>query len=167
MASKTEGDLTVTGTLRPTVFVPPASSIDGAAWNDAGAVLEYTNAEHEHRDALRQVAGSNVVAEDKVLAEVRGATGELLGITAMLHGQIPDDTRTVVVDLHVNGASVLSATFTLDTANTLSTSEAGTISSATLAQGDIIEVVVTVGGAAGTHPQGLLVEVRWKEDASL
>jgi len=63
-------------------------------------------------------------------------------------------------------ATILTGTITLDSANTIRVAEAGTLTAgAACVVGDILRVVITVGGSSGTNPQGLVVRVVMREDA--
>ena len=73
---------------------------------------------------------------------------------------------TITVDLHKNGASILTGVITLDSANTAYIVEAGTLSSATLADGDVLEVVVNATVGTGTLGNGVFASCIIREDAA-
>ena len=94
---------------------------------------------------------------------VNGTTGTLINLWAALTGVLPA-TYECAVDLQKSTgggafASVLSAPLALNSTNTLLVPTAATITTASLVKGDILRIVITVSGASGTHPQGLVVTV--------
>lgn len=154
------GDMVVTGTLSVGKVIPGAGDIANSHIA-AGAAIARSKLIHEHRANYAQ-PDANVVAERMVIHTVRGpSNAEVKQFGALLATQIPDTApgssgRTAIIDLLKNGSTILTATIQLDNANVLRTIELGTLTGgATLAQGDVLEVNVTVGGSAGTHPKGL------------
>lgn len=169
MAQSTHnGDLFVAGNLGARTMSIPAGTISNDAVA-AGAAIAATKLEHQFALYYQQAVGSNVAAATVGLHVCRGTTGEIVSVEAALIGQVPDGNRTAVVDLKKSTgggafASVLAAAITLDSANTIRVAEAGTVSSADLVDGDILQIAVTLGGDADLHPQGLIVTVNLRED---
>lgn len=156
------GDAVITGTLTVGSIVPGAGDISNSHIA-AAAAIDRSKLIHEHRPPYAQ-PDANVVAERMVIHTVRGPSNAVVKeFGALLATQIPDTApgssgRTATIDLLKNGSSILTATIQLDSTNTLRTIELGTLTAgATLAQGDVLEVNVTIGGSVGTNPKGLFV----------
>ena len=110
-----------------------------------------------------------VTALTKWVHIVRGATGTVVSVEAAIAVVATGADRTITVDLHKSTgagafATILSATIGFTNASAVRTMVAGTISTATLADGDILAVVVTVAGAGGNQATGLTVTVNLGED---
>lgn len=167
-ALSAQGDIVSTGAI-----VGRSLTLQTACITDAmiqsGANVQASKLEGEYHLDHYQTTGTAIVAATQDLKIVRGATGTLLSIEAAITGAIATGAdRTVTVDLHKSTAagafaSVLSATIGFTNASTLRTAVAGTISSTSLVDGDILRVVVTVAGAAGNQAQGLVVSVHMRE----
>jgi hypothetical protein len=157
-----EGDVFVAGTLAGTVTTPSAGSVTNTAVA-ALAGIDQSKLQHQHRDDYAQ-PNTAATTETKPRAVVYGVTGSLLSFKA---GSIAAciGAATITVDLKKNGVSVLSAPITLNNANTARVAVVGTISSAGLVAGDLLEVVVTATAGGGTLGTGVFAETRWKEDA--
>lgn len=78
---------------------------------------------------------------------------------------IPVGAATVTVDLKKNGTTVLTAVITLDSGNVAYTVEIGAITTTAYVAGDFFEVVIDATAGGGTLPQGLGVEVVFRETA--
>lgn len=129
----------------------------------AGAGIEAEKLEHQHSITGNQ-PNTAATTETRVIHNVFGATGDTLAfeagsIVACVGG------ATVTLDVLKNGTTILTAPITLDNANTARVAEAGSISVASLVDGDVLEVVIvaTVGG--GTLATGLFYNLRLNEDA--
>lgn len=125
------------------------------------------------RSADRELFGptTSVAAISAVLHAVRGTSGTLVGFEAVQQVDTTGADRTISVDLQkVNGtgaySSVLSAPIAFADGTAIQTPQAGTISSATMADGDVYKVVVTVAGAAGAAATGLHVTMTYDETYS-
>lgn len=160
--TRIEGDVHVAGALSSNTMNIPAGTVVNADVS-ASAAIAATKLQHQHQPNYSQETGTNVAAEEYIIHTVYGATGTIVAFEAGIV-TIPSGDRTAVVDLHKNGATVLSAPITLDSGNTTLIVEGGTISSAALVDGDVLEVVVTLGGSSGTNPQGLFVSSIIRED---
>lgn len=95
--------------------------------------------------------------------ECRGTAGTIRSFRAGSIA-IAVGAATVTVDLKKNGVTVLSAVITLDTGNAARVSEAGTLSTTSLAAGDLLEVVVVATAGGGTLPTGLWCTLLVDED---
>lgn len=122
---------------------------------------------HRIRLPLTQTGNAVATTEYKFYAL---RAGVISSIRAMLNETIPSGDRTAVVDLQLGNASsafatCLSATITLNSSSALRTAQSGTITTTSYSAGDILKIVVTLGGSTGTNPQGLFVSIEL-EDAS-
>lgn len=106
----------------------------------AGADISASKLESCHRLNYGQNGGA--VSAEAQLGIVRGTAGSILSfevnnVTACA------GASTVSVDLYKNGTSILSSPVTLNSSSTAYTPTAGTISSASIADGDVLTAVVT------------------------
>lgn len=161
--TRMEGDVHVAGHLSANTMDIPAGTIVNA---DVGgsADIDATKLEHQFQKNYSQATDANVVAAEKIIHTVYGTTGTIVAFEAGIV-TIPDGDRACTVDLHKNGTTVLSAVITLDSGNTTYVVEGGTISSASLADGDVLEVVIAISGSSGTNPQGVFANCVIREDA--
>ncbi len=109
-----------------------------------------------------------VTALTQWLHIVRGGTGALVGFEAAIALGPTGADRTITVDLHKSTggaafATVLSATIGFVDASVERVATAATFASTALTDGDILEVVVTVAGAAGNQATGLTVTLTFDE----
>ena len=113
---------------------------------------------------------SAVVAVTRRLHACRAA-GTVVGFEAVIALDATGADRVVSVDLqlaHAGGSfsTILSAPISIPDGSTINTPYAGTISAAALIDGDVLQVVVTVAGAAGNAAKGLLVTLTYDEARS-
>jgi hypothetical protein len=132
---------------------------------EVGAAIDYLKLGHLHR-ALHAQAGT-VATATTPLGVVVGATGTVKSVRV---GTIVPcaGAATITVDIKKNGTTVLSSVVTLNSANTARVAVSGGLSGGAVAlvAGDFLEAVVTATAGGGTVGTGLLVEVRWAEDAA-
>ena len=156
--------------LTATNFTPPASCVTNAAVA-AAAGIAATKLVHQFSLDYAQAPGSDIATATLDL-HIAQATGEIVAFEAAITGVVATGDRSVTVDLQKSTgggafATVLSAAITLDSGNALRVLEAGTVSTTTFADGDLLRVVVTqVAGSTGTRPQGLAVTVTVRENPS-
>ncbi len=159
-----DGDVIVRGALTITgeTSMRTASVDNDAVTSDAD--IDASKLEHQHRQVYAQESDTTSVTETRVVHVVDGAAGT---INAFKAGSVTvcSGAATIVVDLLKNGVSVLSAGITLDTGNSIRVVEAGTISSASVAAGDVLEVDVTATAGGGTLGKGVFAYVDLYEDA--
>lgn len=161
MSNRIDGDLQIGGRLMPKYLSYPDQSLDSAAVA-ADAGIAASKLEHQHQPTFAQ-PNTTATAETRALHVARGA-GEIVAFKA---GSIAvcSGNATMTADLRKNGTSVLSAVITLDSANTNRVAEAGTVTTATLAAGDLLEVVTTVNAGTGALGTGLFASAVIREDA--
>ncbi|QGJ70609.1 Hypothetical protein PBC10988_23070 [Planctomycetales bacterium 10988] len=137
----------------------------------AAADIEYTKVQHVHAIGYQQDPGSAVVAETKLLHIARGSKVELIGLKAVVITPATGADRTVTIDLQRSTgggafASVLTAELVFDDGATARTPVTAAIDSATLAENDLLQLVITVAGSADDQAEGLLVTLHLYERAT-
>lgn len=169
IVQRVTGDLYVSGELIASAIRYPAGGI-GAADVESAAGIEASKLEHQHQQTYTQASATTAAADRRVIHVVQGATGSVEAIQASAVTKMSSgggDDKAVTVDLYKNGSSILSApismTKTTLTANYLLLD--GTITSATLAADDVLEIVVAVSGSTGTQALGVFAVVKIREDA--
>jgi len=130
-----------------------------------GAGIAATKLEHQHRAVYEQESDTTAAAETRVVHVVRGTSGTLKAINAGCVTACVGNA-TVTVDLLVNGASVLTATFDLTSAESAYELVAGTIDTDTLEAGDVVEIDIAVAAGTGTLGKGVFAYVDIHEDES-
>lgn len=164
-------DLHVDGMLSAKYFSAPASSIADSQVS-ASAAIQATKLQQQVRPYYFQDPASAIVAATVPLWIVRGATGLLIDLKASIVGTIATGAdRTVTVDLHKSTgaaafATVLGGTIGFTNASTLRVVSSASFSATSLVVGDLLQLVITVAGAAGNQAKGLLIELTGREDAS-
>lgn len=158
-------DVNVQGNLSCSTFSAPASCIGNAAVS-AGAGIDADKLQHQHAKHYSQAHGSVVASATVVVHTVKGATGVLRSIDAVLTSACAG-AATITVDVYKNSTStgsLLSATISFSSSDAAWTEKAGTITSPNLVDGDNLVLVVVATAGGGTIGQGLSVELRIDED---
>jgi hypothetical protein len=139
------------GTLR----LPSACVSDATVAGDAAIAV--AKLLHQRVKTYSQ-PNTTATTETRCIHIVRGTSGTIKGFTA---GTIVacSGAATITVDLKKNGSSVLASVITLDSANSARVVEDGSISSASVAVGDWLEVVITAPAGGGTLGTGLGVQL--------
>ena len=140
----------------------PSNSVSNSQIT-AGAGIEAEKLEHHHSITGNQ-PNTAATTETRVIHSVYGTTGDVLAFEA---GSIVAATgnATVTLDLKKNGTTILAAVVTLDSANTAYIIEAGSIATAPIVDGDVLEVVIVATVGTGALPTGLFYNLRLNEDA--
>jgi hypothetical protein len=134
------------------------------------ADIAATKLVHQFPLNYTQAPGSDIATATLDLHIAYG-DGDIVSVEAAVTGVAATGDRSVTVDLHKSTggaafATVLSAPITLDIGNALRVLEAGSLSTTTYLDGDLLRMIVTqVAGSAGTRPQGLIVTVFVRENA--
>lgn len=163
MLSRIYGDLFVEGSLAASQLAVPAGAIgDGQVAPAAG--IQATKLEHQHRLMYAQ-QNSTAVAEAKVVYVCYGASGSVVDFRAGCIAVCTGDA-TITVDLLKNGTSILASALVLNSSDTNRVAKQGTVSSSTLAAGDVLEVAVTVSAGTGTLGTGLFAALTVHENAN-
>ena len=154
--------LTVTGlaAFGGTVSLPSNTLINGN-WNP-NSPLQCTNQQIQVHKLFAQVHGSAAAAERRPVHLARGA-GTLVSVRV---GQVVAATgdSTATVDVKKNGSTALSGTVGISSANAAYTEQTGSpLSSGAYVADDVFEVAVTVSAGTGTLPQGIYVELVFRE----
>jgi hypothetical protein len=161
--NRLEGNLYVTGNVSAqTVTLPNGTVGDAAVKDNAG--IDATKLQHQHRVTFAQESGSTAIAEGRVLHHVRGATGSVVAFAVGCVTPCIGDAA-ITVDLKNNGASILTAPIELGSGQDAFDTVAGTIASAGLLAGDVLEIVITVTPGTGTLGEGLFAALTIHEKA--
>jgi hypothetical protein len=162
-AARFEENVHVAGTISAENFTPPDGCIDNDAI-EAAAGIAATKLEHQVPLTWGQ-PNTSCTDETRVIHTTYGNTGTIVNFEA---GSIAAcaGAATVTVDLKKNGTTCLSAVITLDSANSARVAEAGTLSVTTLADGDVLEVVIDGTAGGGTLATGVFCTAIIREDAS-
>lgn len=147
-------------------LVLPSGSV-GATNIAAGANIETSKLVHRHALSISQANGTAVADAEYPLHIFRGTTGTIVAIEVAIETAAAG-AATVDIDLELGNAgsafaSVLSAAIQLDNATVIRTPVAGTVSSTSAADGDILKVTVDATAGGGTLPQGLIVTLTLDE----
>ena len=142
--SRVDGDLIVSGQLSAQNMSLPASSVGDTQFKSADP-LTAAKQQHQHRANYAQESGTTSATEARVMHVVKGATGSVVQFEA---GSVTVcvGAATIVVDLLNNGVSILSAPITLDSGNSVRVAEAGTIASAAVVDGDVLDFDALLAG---------------------
>lgn len=167
LPSRHQGDLFVAGNLQAQSMTIPAGSV-GDDQVPAGAGIAATKVVHQFPLRYSQADGSDVAAATVLIHTVYGSTASIVAIETVVATAATGDAEATV-DLQKGNAStafatVLNSAITIDSSIAARTPAAGTVSSASLADGDTLQVVVTAAAGTGTLPQGLVVTVTLQED---
>jgi hypothetical protein len=162
-----QNDLHVAGHLSCKTFTLPAACVGNATIAGA-AGIEATKVVHQFPLHIQQSPGSAVVSATTLLHILR-AIGSVVSFEASTTTAATGGDRTVSIDLQKSTgggafATILSSPISLTNATTARTVVSGTVSNPSLVDGDLLQVVVTVAGAAGSQAQGLLVTVTLREE---
>ena len=141
---------------------------------DVAADADIATSKMLHRIVIPyyQADGSDVAAATVQIYTCRTATATIIAIEVACIDAPSVANEGFSVDLMIadegtpTPATVLDAVVTYDTSETDCEVLAGTISSASLVDGDRLLVVVTALGATGTKGQGLIVTLRIDEAAA-
>ncbi|MAH47562.1 hypothetical protein CMI37_17205 [Candidatus Pacearchaeota archaeon] len=162
--TRIEGDMFVAGNISSRTMAIPDGTVINADVS-ASAAIAATKMEHRHQVHYSQEVDTTAADEGRVIHVVYGSTGSIVAVEAgCVIANIGDST--VTVDLHNNGASILTAPISIDSGDAAYAIVAGSIDTAALADDDVLEVIIdaTVGG--GTLGKGLFVSVIISEDAA-
>lgn len=129
----------------------------------SGAAIDASKVVHQF-PVSRQLYSptTTIAAATELLHIVRGATGTVVEVEAAVVTKATGTDRTVNVDIKKSTgggafATILTGTILFDDDSTNLTAVAGTISSASLVAGDLLQAVVTVAGSDANQALGLVV----------
>lgn len=164
--SRIESDVYVNGNINALTMTVPNGTITDAMVN-AGADISATKLEHRHQITYAQESATSAADESKVVHTCYGATGTIIAFKAgSVVAALGDDTCTV--NLKKNGTSVLTPTtgISLTSAATAYIVSAGTVGTAGIVAGDVLEVTIDATHGTGTLAKGVFATVVISEDAS-
>jgi len=147
----------------PTTFDCPAGALTAAAIASSAQLPATVLVHRLHKHYAQPNTTATTVT---IPLHVARKTGELKELVA---GSIvaPIGAATVTIDLKKNNATVLTGTFTLDSANLARIVEAAVLNGALTAYvvGDFFELVITATAGGGTLPTGLYVSATFDEQS--
>jgi hypothetical protein len=170
MSTTYNEDVNIRATLACSRFTAPAGFLMNAHVA-TGAAISAAKLEHQYSISRQIFApGTAVVAATELLHIVRGNAASIIDIEAAVSTIATGPDRIVQVDLQRSTAgaafqSVLSVPVEFTNGSFARIAIAGTISSPTLADGDVLQIAISVSGSAGNQAAGLLVNVCIREDA--
>ena len=160
------GEITFSGTVNLPANTVTSESISSSVPIDASKLV---GSWREQRQMF--APGTEIVAVTELLGITSGATGEVVGIEAAITTQATGADRTVTVDLEKSTsggafATVMTTTVDITNATVIRTAVAGVVDATKidLVDGDILQLVVTVAGAASAQAAGLIVSVHMRDD---
>ena len=163
LPSRWEGDAYFNGNLSSKTMTIPDNTVVNADVS-SGADIAAIKLEHQYSKFIAQASDINTVDEQRCIHAVYGSSGSVVAFEAGSVTVCAGDS-TITVDLHKNGASILTSVITLDSSNAAYTVEAGTIDTATLADGDVLEVIIDVTAGTGNLADGVFASCIIREDA--
>lgn len=159
-----DGDLLVRGSL---VVTGTVSLPDGTVTNakvSASADIDASKLEHQYSKVIGCAkVGVDAASEAYVAHVVYGATGTILAFKAGAV-TVAGATTSLTVDLKKNGTTVLSAVITLNNGQSNYQLVSGTVTTPTLAAGDVLTVHFALSGT--NEPQGAFAHLVLREDAA-
>lgn len=157
--NRLEGDWNIVGRLTCGSMVAPANSVANNAIAGTEQITA-TKLQHQHRAVWAQ-PNTTATSETRVIHVARYA-GTLIDFVA---GSIAAcaGAATITIDLKKNGTTVLSAVITLDSGNSARVVEAGTVTVAPYAAGDVFEIVTVATAGGGTIGTGLFCAATFNE----
>lgn len=159
-ANRIIGDLYVDGNLQAKSFTLPADAVTDAKVA-ADAAIAASKLKHQHRVHLAQ-PNTAATTETRLVYAARGPA-EVIAFEA---GSIAAalGAATVTLDLKKNGASILTGVLTLNSANVARVTADAALATATMVDGDVLEIVVVATAGGGTLPTGLFAMVTVNEN---
>lgn len=168
-ASRHEGSLHVTETLSAQAVRFPAGSFDN---DDIAAGANIEASKHDRHQSIDKQHCSEAATVEASSSEflhiVRGSTGTLIGLEAIVHTVASATSQLCYLDLQKATASttyvsVLSAPISFASTDAARTVRAGTISTPGLSDGDLLRTVVTVTGSTANFFKGLGYSLTYSE----
>ena len=155
------GDLLVQGRVVPASITMPSGSVSNDSVVSAAGVSA-SKLEHQHQITTWLAPHGTAAAATRYVMHVAVGAGTRTSFGAGAT-VAPTGADNVVVRLLKNGAAILSASITLDNANTNFVIEAGTISSAAYVAGDVFEAEIV--SVSGTTAKGVFARLNTREAA--
>ncbi len=164
-----QGDHVFLGAVSVTSINLPDGSISKEDIEGDAGIEASKFVRHQSIDMELAESATAIAAVTKLLHIVKGATGTLVGFEAAVITPADDGSRTVNVDLKKSTgggsfSSVLASTIQFTNASVAKTSVAGSITSPSVVDGDILEVTVAVAGGSGNQAKGLIVTLTYEEE---
>jgi len=157
-----EGPVHVKGMLTAASVVLPAGTVTDAMVN-ASAAIDADKLQHRHHVTWSNESATAAADGAWVVHVVRGTTASVVSFEA---GCVVAcvGAATVDVDLLKNGASILTAAISIDSGDAAYAKVVGTIASAALVDGDVLEISVDETAGGGTVGKGVFASLALDED---
>ncbi len=161
-----DGDLRVNGAFSAKSINYPANSIGNSdIEQDAG--IEATKVIHQHAIHYDQAAGSDVVAQTRLVHTFRAAA-TIVAVDVVTSTAPNGGDKALTVDVKLGNestafATILTGVITVDDSHANREVVAGVVNTTVAAAGDTLEIVVAVTGSTGSQGQGLCVTVWIRE----
>ncbi len=163
--SRHQGDLFVTGSLQANTNIPSALSISNSHIA-VDAAIAYTKIKGMVRKTFAEESGLTVTVQSWVIHVALGTTGNIVKFAAGFVTAGTGTTEDTTVELHKNGANILTGHISLVSADSDLDVVDGVIGTAPYVIGDVFEVKVTVVAAGdGNAGEGFFCELLTEEDA--
>lgn len=159
-----EGSLNLKGDLIMSsggLITLPLGSV-GDASVSASSPLGVDKTTHQINHIYTQKHGTAVASDPGSVIHIAGASGVVQSVKVAVR-TIPIGAATVTVDIKKNGTSIMTGVVTIDNANVAYTAETGAITTTAYVVGDFFEAVLVATAGGGTLPQGIGVEVVFRE----
>lgn len=155
-------DVYVAGNLNATSMTFPAGSV-GNADIEAATGISASKQQHCFRKVYSQESDTTASDLTRVIHVVTGTSGTLVAVEA---GAVvaSGGTDVVDVDLLVNGTTCLSAVIRVDNGDAAYAKVAGTVGTAALSAGDVLEIDINATAGDTSLPKGVFCSVSWLED---
>ena len=141
------------------------SACVGNAQIKTAAGIDAEKLEHQHRKCYAQESDTTAAAESRVVHVVKGTVGVLQAFRAgCVVANVGDSTITV--DLLKNGVTLLTAPISLSSADSAYDVVAGTLASAGVVVGDVLEVAIVATVGEGTLGTGVFASLDLHENES-
>jgi hypothetical protein len=160
--ARIEGDLKVRGNVNATTMSIPNDTVVNADVNSSAAIAA-SKLIHQHVKTYADESDTTATDKTYVVHTVYGATGTVLGFEC---GAVVAcvGAATLDVDLLKNGTSILDAAVRVDSGDAARAILTGTISSASLVVGDVLEIDFDTTAGGGTECKGMFGSVILSED---
>lgn len=163
--SQHDGDIYFNGNVAAKTMTVPANTITNAMVN-SGAAIDPSKVKQRRYPSYAQPHGTAASTVRQVFYRCKGGTATINAFRA-LNSVLNIGAATISIQVKKNGSNILSSALVLDTGNVAFTAEsAAGFTSASLVQGDVLEVDITATAGGGTLGQGLYCEADIDEDAS-
>lgn len=164
--SNFDGSLHVAGTLTAHTLVVPSSTITNAMVANS-AELDATKLEHQYQIVYAQEYATNATAARRLVHVGYGAAGTIVAFKVGA-GVAATGNADADVNLLKNGTSVLASgtAVNLTSATSAYATVSASVTTTTIAAGDVLEITAAVDAGTGALATGLFAVIVLREDAA-